>query len=393
MSSPIVVTLRNNSLVPPLADRISVKELAAANGMTSPYSLRQLLDRRDKTRVRRYAVWIWTPTDGTRKFPWPAYWYDRAFGNRWGVATFFREMSGGRQYVEWQVIDKPLLSSAQKAAADNTPGQPGAGTVAAFRQAAQNQGQNISDYDLYVWVIDDGTANRGQTPSDSLITARDGDVQLFCHEMTHGFRLCPHADRTTYDDYSDPFCIMGKGPIARSFENEQVEYQGWPYDTLGTTGPGLCAPYLAELGWLDYAQQVVSFPASALPPETLVTIFANHGAPPEPTVQIALVLGDRPTKTTDPPQYWIEYRQPSRLDRDIISPVTTKTPDLPRAGVVILHEVSYLQARCIGRHSYVRDWKPARVDQAMRIPAIRTVVKVLDVHANGSWIALAIFAT
>jgi len=138
MVSPVVVSLRNNSLVPPATDFVSAKALGHANGMSFPMSLRSLLDKRDKSksRVRRYAVWICTPTDKPRVIVQPGYWYDRLFGDRWGIATFFREMSGGRQYVEWQVFDGPLLSTAQKAQADM--GGP-AGVVAAFRAAAQRE--------------------------------------------------------------------------------------------------------------------------------------------------------------------------------------------------------------------------------------------------------------
>src|SRR5689334_4434259 len=102
MASPVNASLRNSSLVPPTTDFVSAKAVGHNNGMSFPMSLRALLNKRDKGRVRRYAVWISTPTDRPRSIVQPGYWYDRLFGDRWGVATFFREMSGGRQLVEWQ---------------------------------------------------------------------------------------------------------------------------------------------------------------------------------------------------------------------------------------------------------------------------------------------------
>jgi hypothetical protein len=389
-----MISLRNNSLVPPFADFISARAVGHANGMSFPMSLRGLLAKRDKTRVRRYGVWICTPTDRLRTVVQPDYWYDRLFAYRWGIATFFREMSGGRQYVEWEVIDRPLLSTPEKAQAD--AGGPPA-TVAAYRAAAAKlPGVALSDYDFYVWVIDDGTANRGTTPSDTLLTALDGDLQLFCHEMTHAFGVCPHADRTTYDDYNDPFCVMSQGSVARSFENQRLEVPNYPPPayTLGTTGPGICAPYLLLTGWLSYADHVEEIPGRALPLNTRTTLFANHGAPPDLGRHIALALGDRPSRVGDPPQFWIEYRHTSRFDQQINAPVDTHVPDLPTEGVVVLRKVEYLDhsasGRCTGLHSYVLNWVGARRDALCPIPALKVAVRVVNVDMNDPSVVLAI---
>jgi hypothetical protein len=357
--------------------------------MSFPMSLRGLLDQRDKTRVRRYAVWICTPTDAARAIVQPGYWYDRLFGDRFGVATYFREMSGGRQYVEWQVFDRPLLSIAQKAQADL--GGP-SGAVAAFRAAAQAQGQTLGDYDRYIWVIDDGSANAGTSPSDILLTAQDGTVQLFSHEMTHVFGLCPHADQTSYDDYNDPFCVMGQGPVARSFRNRRLDVDGANF-AFGVSGPGICAPYLYAIGWLDYANNVVRIPPDALAQNTggaLITLFANHGAPSEPGRRIALALGDIPGQVSDPAQWWIEYRHTSRFDQQINAPVVTGVPDLPADGVMVLHEVSFITERCSGLHSYVRGWVGAQGGQRLAIPALQVAVRVVDVNVQGPSVVVAI---
>jgi hypothetical protein len=382
MASPVNVSLRNSSLVAPTADSVSAKAVGHNNGMSFPMSLRALLNKRDKGRARRYAVWISTPTDRPRSIVQPGYWYDRLFGDRWGVATFFREMSGGRQLVEWQVFDKPLLSTAQKATADQ--GGPN-GAIAAYRAAAQAQGQTLSDYDRYLWVIDDGTANGGTSPSDTLLTAQDGTVQLFSHEMTHTFGLCPHADQTSYDDYNDPFCVMGQGPVARSFHNQRLDVDGANF-AFGVSGPGICAPYLYAIGWLNYSDHVASVPTNALAQNTgaaLTTLFANHGAPPEPGRRIALALGDLPGRVGDPAQYWIEYRHTSRFDQQINAPVVSGVPDLPSEGVVVLHEVSFITQRCSGLHSYVRGWVGALGGQRLSIPALQVGVRVVDVNVAG----------
>jgi hypothetical protein len=393
MVGSINVSLRNNSLVWPTAEVISAKEVGHANGMEFPMSLRRLLEKRDKSRVRRYAVWICTPTDAARVIVQPDYWYDRLFGDRWGVATFFREMSGGRQFVEWQVFDAPLLSVKAKAKADAQVAKKGLGVVVdAYRAAAKAQGQTLSDYDRYVWVIDDGNANGGTAPSDMLVTAQDGTVQLFSHEMTHTFGLCPHADRSTYDDYEDPFCVMGRGPTARSFRNRRLDVDGANF-AFGVSGPGICAPYLHALGWLSYTDHVVAISTRSLPERiggAPITLVANHGAPPGPTARVALALGDIPLGTNDPAQYWIEYRHTSRFDHRIDTPVATGIPDMPRAGVVVLHEVSFITQRCSGLHSYVRSWVGAETGETLSIPTMDVAVRVVDVDVSVPSVVLAI---
>lgn len=387
MPGPTVVSLRNNSLVSPVADFISAKEVGRANGMSFPMSLRRLLDRRDKNLVKRYAVWICTPTDKSRGILQPGYWYDYLFGDRWGIATFFREMSCGRQYIEWKVFDQPLLSTAQKAQAD--VGGP-SGAVAAYRDAAQAAGQSLTDYDRFIWVIDDGSAGAGTSPSDILLTALDGTVQLFSHEITHTLGLCPHADQTTFDDYNDPFCIMGKGPVARSFRNRRLDVDGASF-AFGVSGPGICAPYLFVMGWLDYPEQVVEIPQSDLAQNigAPITIFANHGLP---TVDhpIVLTLGRIPGKVGDAAQYWIEYRHTSRFDQQIHAPVVTGVPDMPNEGVVVLHEVSFLAERCTGLHSYVRGWTGAQSGQQLQVPALGVAVRVVAVDAAVPSVVVAI---
>lgn len=395
MAGSVIMSLRNNSLVPPAADFISARAVGHANGMTFPMSLRGLLDKRDKTRVRRYALWICTPNDpkAQRMIVQPGYWYDRLFGDRWGVATFFREMSGGRQYVEWQVFDKPLLSTKAKAEADAQVANKGLGVVVdAYRDAARATGHTLSDYERYIWVIDDGTANSGTSPSDTLLTAQDGTVQLFSHEMTHTFGLCSHADQTSYDDYNDPFCVMGRGAVARSFNNRRLDVAGADF-AFGVSGPGICAPYLYAIGWLNFNDNVIGISLDALAQNTgaaLITLFANQGAPPEAGRRIALALGNIPSQVGDPAQYWIEYRHTSRFDQQINAPVITKIPDLPTEGGIVLHEVSFITDRCSGLHSFVRGWTGAQSGQRLPISALGVAVRVVDVDFRGPSVVVAI---
>src|SRR4029079_2866982 len=140
--------------------------------------------------------------------------------------------------------------------------------------------------------------------------------------MTHAFGVTWHADRDKLDDYGDPFCVMGKGPIARSFENRWLTIPAPSPFTHATTGPGICAPYLYVAHWLDHATNVVDI---ALNPVTLVghfgqpiVLYANQGEPPPGSHEAnALTFGQAPRNCPAPPQYWIEYRRPRRFDRNI----------------------------------------------------------------------------
>jgi hypothetical protein len=123
-------------------------------------------------------------------------------------------------------------------------------------------------------------------------------------------------------------------------------------------------------------------------------LFANHGAPPDLGRHIALALGDRPSRVSDPPQFWIEYRQTSRFDQQINAPVDTHVPDLPTEGVVVLRKVEYLDessiGRCTGLHSYVLNWVGARRDALCPIPALKVAVRVVNVDMNAPSVVLAI---
>jgi hypothetical protein len=210
--------------------------------------------------------------------------------------------------------------------------------------------------------------------------------------MTHAFGLSPHADRTNYDDYGDPFCVMAKGPVSRSFDNQRLNVQGAQFH-CGVSGPGICAPYLFALGWLNYADNVIGVPRDALAQNigaALMTLFANQGAPAEAGRCIALALGDIPGHVGDPAQYWIEYRHTSRFDQQINAPVTTHVPDMPTEGVMVLHQVDFLSNRSTGLHSYVLAWVGAQSGQRLKIPALGVTVRVVEVDVRAPSVVVTI---
>jgi hypothetical protein len=383
-------TLRNNSLVPVIAPLISAKGLGQAHGMNFPMSLRTLLDKRDKSpsRVMRIGLCFTTPIGAARSATMNDWWFERLFVDIDGVAAFFREMSGGRRYIEWEIFERPLLTPQQKANADAN-----GSTVAAYRAAAMSAGIPVGNFDRFIWVIDVNFPNSGTAPSDVLATSLDFSPILAEHELTHVLGVDSHADQTVYDDYNDPFCVMGQDTVARDFVNERLSAPNTTFEN-GTDGPGLCAPYLYAAGWLDYGANVEGIPRSDLAQNTgaaLISISANQGAPPPGSPQkIALALGDLPSGTSDPAQYWIEYRHPSRFDRRINIPSKAAAPDLPVEGVVVLHEVSYIPGGRPDLHSYVRDWVGARSNKRLNVPALGVAVRVVQVNVAQRGVILTI---
>jgi hypothetical protein len=336
-----------------------------------------------------------------------ASWFDQAFSDKDGVANYFRQMSGSRRFVEWQSFGPiELMTLAQKLAFD---AQGGASTIAGFRQAAIAKGIPVNSFDRFMWVIDDnGASTRGVTISDTLAGAIDFEPQLATHEMTHDFGVCSHADRVTLDDYSDPFCIMGMGPVARSFQNPHLATPAERF-THATTGPVTSAAYLFVTGWLDYRTNVVEIAPNDLPqPPTgpgipivisvVTTLDANQGAPPPGSAnKIAITSGSVPRQTSDPAQIWIEYRHPSGLDRGVDRAVSAATPDMPPEGVVVLHSVQFdpipvagQRRRCNNSlHSFLTGFIPARPG-SVSPSFLGHVVRVVSVDGSRRQVSLTI---
>lgn len=386
-----MLSLRNNSLVPYDATQVSAKAVGLANGMTFPMFLRALLDKRDMSRVSRIGINISTPTDRARDVVMPDVWFERVFMDVDGVAGFFRQMSGGRRYIEWSLYSKPLLSTAQKAAADASEM-----TIAAYRNAASATGSGIpvGDFDRFIWVVDDGVSTMGTTSSDSIVGAIDFCVQTTAHESTHAFGVHYHADVKKIE-YGDLFCLMGSGG-GRGFSNPRLAVPNGGFSN-GLDGPGICAPYLLVAGWLDYKANVVGIEPSALAQNTgstLTTLAANQGAPPPgSSTKIAMAIGNIPTQAADPPQYWIEYRHPSGYDRGINLLFNASAKDFPDTGVLALREVRIDTARGTQLHSFLLSAVGAVAGQTLAIAALNIAVRIVDVQVARKSIVVAMDRT
>ena len=294
-------------------------------------------------------------------------------------------MSGNRQTIEWQTFGPlELMTLTQKQASDAK-----GSTISDFRTAAINKGIPVSKFDHFMWIINDGISTLGTTPNDSLVGALGFAPRVTMHEMTHSFGVCCHADSNTYDDYGDPFCIMGSTGGARSFDNPRLAFssQDAPHTA---SGPGICAPYLFVAGWLDRVANITALPALSQAIGSTITLDANQGAPSFGSFsQIALTIGGVPKNINDPPQYWVEFRITRNFDRAIDTPPLSTIPDIAGHGVLLLHEVRFLAARCTALHSSLKGFVGASQGNTLTLPDGRAL-KIANVNSGQGKVSLVI---
>jgi hypothetical protein len=355
-----------------------------------------MIRQRDMSKVRKWGVCIVTFTGTPRATSMSGDWFNAAFSDPDGIAAYFREMSGGRKYIEWQVFGPTSLMTLPEKQALEPGGAEGVingfNGKPGFRQAAVGLGIPVGTFDRFMWIIDDGISSAGVTSSDILLAASTFTPQETGHEVTHAFGVGYHADRYGPNDYGDPFCIMGRGNTARSFQNMRLTVAG-PF-THATTGPGICAPYLLVAGWLDYAANVVEIPVAALDQHAggaVITLDANQGAPPTGSgKRIALTVGSLPSGPADA-QMWIEYRHPSRFDRRIDRDLISGVPDVSPFGVLLLHQVHFNFGVEIFNqlHSTIVHWSDASRGSTMNI-GFGYRVRVADVDPSAPRVFLTL---
>jgi hypothetical protein len=287
----------------------------------------------------------------------PPSWYERAFSDAYGIEAYVREMSGGREPVTWQVFGPVELMPLQSKL--NLDRQGHQALSQGLRDAARSKGVPVDSVAHFLWVFNDGMSSGGQYLSptdDSVLGAFDFTAQNACHEMMHQYGVSRHADSYGDDgkviEYGDSFCIMGRGPTSRSFQNGRLS-QLENDRTHAACGPGLCAPYLVQAGWANYEDHVLQLSWEFFPPAPFsfwpdwfpfrsrgrknITLSANFGAPPpDQPRSIAAAFGPLSAGATPHPQQWIEYRTPINSPPAEPSPVG---PDLPEEGALVVHEV------------------------------------------------------
>jgi len=164
-----------------------------------------------------------------------------------------------------------------------------------------------------------GTVVFFAVPTDLFGTSNDPHVVCdilsspaqILQEYGHAYGLKNHSRAVEKpEDYENPFCVMSSarfGTDMELFRRVDPTFAGrW-----GSTGPGLCSPFVSELGWLAGMRSVAVRSNGRYPSTTVIELSALGERNPA-HAQAAIVEFEAPAKA----RYFIEYRHGS-CDRGI----------------------------------------------------------------------------
>jgi hypothetical protein len=149
----VVEILRGRGELPP-AGAVSVKSLMTRFQPNPLGSMRALLLAMLGIRpTTRWAIVVVTEFGTPRVTSLPLSWFEKLFMDDDGVASYIRQMSGGRQVFTWRVFGPlAMYTPAQKAELIAKGAEAGS---AYLRAEAAKRGIPVSDFDRFFWAIDD----------------------------------------------------------------------------------------------------------------------------------------------------------------------------------------------------------------------------------------------
>jgi hypothetical protein len=168
------------------------------------------------------------------------------------------------------------------------------------KAAARGGGIPVDSFDGVVVYMSTAFTDLWGNPNQVVCDAASNLTQIL-QEIGHGLGLETHSRAVSSRpvDYMDPYCIMS-GMTFGNVLAQNVTFQG----QFGTTGPGLCAPYIAKMGWLGE--------------QRIARVAAPNGISPRPTIVLLSALGDQSPANAQaavfdlrepfPMTYFVEYR-------------------------------------------------------------------------------------
>ena len=393
----------NTSIIDFSKPVVSVKETGRKLGLEFPLSVKKMLSYHDNSKTRVYGVCILHYGGMSRGTTIDAVWLDRAFFDIRGIARYFRKMSGGRQFVDWEIYiptetQTVMPIGLKDGLAAQVEREKDVWIEIGFTRDAARAIVPVDNFLSWIWIIDDRKSTRGVTagsphPRDMFVGALDLDPNVLCHEMGHTLGL-PHAS-TEADVYGDDRCVMGAG---RTFENTEIIPEKWSLlpgpenlSLHSRSGPGICAPYLYRLGWLDIPNYIlIQFLGTTMGIEQIIgplegSIFANQGAPPAGSDRVIAIMISMPSNTpfSGPPtlEYWIEYRIPDGFDRGFLTVGTYN-------GFILLRKINPLSR--FGGRSFLINSDVAFVGQSVQLPELNYKFTVTEVDVTSQKISYVI---
>ena len=230
------------------------------------------------------------------------------------VAEFWRDMSGGRETVEWAVHPGVQLRMSQEAKNKLSAAQ----LLAAIRDQAAVDGNPIAADQHLIAILNDQDSHSGVTETDPLVANQDLTVALVCHEMGHFYQhqnAQPGAHANAFTpahqflpvQYEDPTCMMGAEGGKYSFHDPALTLPG--HSPLDDAGPALCPPMTTLAGWLDQQNpQAVVDVTNRLPVDLQL---AKWGGAPPPVYggPAVVIIGDGLAPEGD--RIFLSLRSPS----------------------------------------------------------------------------------
>ena len=299
----------------------------------------------------------------------PDPWLERAGA----VATdYWRDMSGGRELVEWGLPrDVELkMTQAEKQALS------AADLVTAVRAAAAADGQPFEDVEHLVVVMNDPGSGIGICVTDPIVRALDVDVAIITHEMGHFYQHAnkqpgSHANhfpgfRTI--QYADNTCIMGAEGAKFSFQDTTLAVTGDPGHE--DVGPAMSPPMTTQTGWLELGNPRVAVDFTQRLPLDVELATWNGAPAPGYAGKPVVLFGDG--FAPHGARVYLSLRSPSApwdAGFPVVPPNPGEPPNPPGSGMVVAQELtsngsSLLVTNCaaLPRASMRLGRSPLRVD-------------------------------